>query len=302
MDPLDEPILILSDVHLNAGADWRRTLEALRGLWEGSATVLFNGDTMSSNLSRDEGRRREVLDALGDLCRTDGVTPVLLGGNSDHFLNAPRHCFLSGGRILVLHGDVLLPNCSPWRRQAPQLGEARREALQAMTPRERHSLQGRLDASLTALREVEQHRGSSLRLGEAGLWRKLTWLGNVLTHPGRVLAVLLAWREMPHLAASFAARYAPSAQYLVVGHLHRRGIWNVNGRTIINTGSFEGPGKPLMVRLDRGVLSVRDVRRTRGRYLPGEILACYPAGAIDPAPRTGSRPEPPRQIQPRSST
>lgn len=271
MTDLPEPIVVLSDVHVNAWSDWRGQLESLRGLWQDAGSVIFNGDTMNSNVSREVESRQEVLDYVDELCRADGVKPLLVAGNSDHYLREPRYVFLGGGKVLVLHGDVLLANSSPWRSTAPQLGAARSEALKALSPEDRETLSGQDHCAMEALRRVDPG-------DEMPRDHKPTFLGAVrcyagwLARPRLVAAVLRVWWKMPAIAAEFLHRYAPQAEVIVLGHAHRSGVWHVDGKTIINTGSFEGPGVPLVAQVCDGAVHVRAVTRDQGAYSLGRTL------------------------------
>jgi len=75
------------------------------------------------------------------------------------------------------------------------------------------------------------------------------------------------WRKIPKLAASFLQEHAPLARFGVFGHTHHAGIWNINDRVIINTGSFGFPGRPRAVTIDDDrTLSVWPIRTRNGAY------------------------------------
>jgi len=271
MTSIAEPIIILSDIHLNASTDWKSYLEKLRGLWRGAGTVIFNGDTMDWSISNDAKHRREVVDFIHDRCRPDGVEPVLIGGNTDHHLRGPRHLFLANGRVLVFHGDVIFPESSPWRSNARELHVARAAALRQMPHEERTSLEGQLGAALQALRVCDRQNDGP-RHSDPGLSRKMASIINWLKKPWRITEVMQVWWKLPGTAASFMERYAPDAEVLVFGHAHRRGVWRKGGRTIINTGSFEWPAGPFVVKVDGSTLTVRRVALREGNYVPGKEI------------------------------
>ncbi|MCG8508950.1 MAG: metallophosphatase family protein, partial [Rhodospirillales bacterium] len=83
------------------------------------------------------------------------------------------------------------------------------------------------------------------------------WLGFVLLH---------YWTTLPARARNFMRQHAPQAEYFVLGHTHRHGIWQRGQRTIINTGCFGFPGRPLAVVLEGNYLTVWRILQQRGVY------------------------------------
>ncbi len=281
-----EPVVVISDVHLDACENVERKLNQLRPLWRGASAVIFNGDTMNSNLSRFDNARRDIVELIERICREDGVEPLMITGNSDRHLAGVRHVTLGSGRIVVLHGDVVFPSASPWRAEAKQLLTERKRAIESLPQAQRQTLAGQLEAATLAYRSVALSDDRPCRRKPWYL-PALIWSLPWLARPRRVLAVLRAWRDMPKLTAAFIDRYAPQAELVVIGHAHHRGIWRVGSRTIINTGSFERFFRPLMVQFADGKLVVRKIDRNNGDYVPGEILDYFTvAESPDPTGRS----------------
>ena len=88
---LREPVVVLSDLHLNRSDSWKERLDQFRGLWAGAATVVFNGDTLDWFTATDADKSQEILDYLRHLCGEDGARAVLLAGNSDNGIVPDRH-------------------------------------------------------------------------------------------------------------------------------------------------------------------------------------------------------------------
>ena len=155
-----------------------------------------------------------------------------------------------------MHGDALHPAVAPWTRSA--------KALQERTEREIAS--GKHD-DLASRLEIAQHVGHSefLReyvlsnLGESSARR-------ILARPIEVPMVLRYWQKEPALAEQFLERYAPQARVLIVGHSHRRGVWQRAGRTIINTGAFMFPGRPQCVVHQADELSIYRIVKRKGTF------------------------------------
>ena len=278
-------MVVLSDVHLRVGGDWRSALDRLRGLWAGAGTVIFNGDTMSNALVTDEAARAEIVAGLTDLCAADGARAMLLTGNTDYCIGAPRHVFLAGGRALVTHGDVILEQVSPWHGAGGRIARARADALAEMPPERRDTLEGQLAAANEAIARMRQF-APRRRRGEGTFTRRIGWYLRLLMRPPALWAVLNFWRRMPRLAAEFLDRYADDARMMILGHAHWPGVWRVADRWIVNTGTFERPlARALVVRVEGAGVEIRKVVRRKGLCLPGPVVGCYDVG--DPATRPG---------------
>lgn len=261
-----EPVTVVSDVHLGWSGPWRRRVEGLRGIWAGSRTAVFNGDTIDSAVAADAGRSREILGHISGVCEQDGVRAVFLSGNADHGISARRHLLLAGGRVLVTHGCVVFPDISPWDFSSEALEAARAAALDGLGLERRRTLEGQLQAVSEALSAVRENRapGSQDPAGTAG--RGFRWW-----MPGVWAAwrSLRAWRRAPSLAAALLEECAPDVKCLVMGHTHWPGVWRRRGRIVVNTGSFIGPRGPWVVRVDGGTVIVRRVQRDQGHCAPG---------------------------------
>eukprot|EP00752_Nemacystus_decipiens_P015231 g13564.t1 len=224
--------LILSDTHLGKPGSPRA--DALRPVWQGVDELVINGDAAEVQIPWLRGTAVRELDRLEELARQDGIRVTLISGNHDAYLTDRRCLQLAEGSILVMHGDALHPAVAPWTRHA--------NALQVRTERE---LARAEQKDLATRLDIAQHIGHSeflkeyviSSLGESTLRR-------ILARPIEVPRVLWYWRREPAFAELFMQDYAPKAKVLIVGHSHRRGVWQRGGRTIINTGAFMFPGKP----------------------------------------------------------
>ena len=165
-----EPIVILSDVHLRHRAHWRQDALRLRPLWQGARTVLFNGDTMTGNLACRPTRCRRIADYLRALCRGDGAEAIFLAGNSDCLISPVRHVRLLG-RVLVTHGDVFFPQVSLWRLDRQAARDVRRQALNALPPERRETLEAQLWAAQAVTDSLHGPEDRSRSLPRC-LWRR----------------------------------------------------------------------------------------------------------------------------------
>lgn len=264
--------MVLSDVHMPLRCRPQRAAERLSGLWRGARTVVLNGDTFNRRLSWDEQRLDEAVGAIRTRAAADGAQVVLLAGNTDARASRRRHLFLAGRAVLVTHGDVIFEDLSPWLPRPAMRIATRRRALEKMPPEKRRSLEGQLAAAGETWLSfgeafVAAHRRR--RLPGTRLTNLLWWTG----HPAKILRILSAWRNAPRLAAEFLDQFAPGVPVMVFGHTHRAGVWRIGDRTLINTGGFEAPARPLVVHVAAGRLRVSRVLRGRTVCRPGKTIA-----------------------------
>ena len=267
---LREPVVVLSDLHLNRSDSWKERLDELRPLWAGAATVVFNGDTLDWFTATDTPKSEEILDYLRRLCEEDGTRPMLLAGNSDNSIVPDRHVFLGGGGVLVTHGDVLFPGISPWRARSKDLLAIRRRVLREMTASRRATLEGQLASASRTMSTLRQETLEGIEdlseLREAPWWRE---------NPAGLVALLRTWWVTPKMAVRFLAEFAPQASVIVIGHTHRSGVWERDGRTVINTGSFARAAKPLTVWVSGDTLTARTVIKDSSGLRPGKALTSF---------------------------
>ncbi len=203
---------------------------------------------------------------LFDLCEHDGVELTLLSGNHDPFITDLRHLRLAGGQVFVTHGDALHPAVAPWSPAAARMRKAHAEALAAVEGESRDHLETMLAASQHASKaewfELEEEASHSSIMA-------------MLVRPWAWISVLRYWRLFPRLAAEFAQRHAPDSRFILIGHTHRAGIWEFDGRTVVNTGAFGFPGTPRAVRIEGQTMSVLRIRYDGATYRLAETIARY---------------------------
>lgn len=253
----DHRIVILSDLHLGRPHCAARSADALRPLWRRASHVILNGDVAEVHNRAHWSRAACQTMRLFDLCEMDNVGLTLLSGNHDPFISDIRHVHLHGGSVFVTHGDVLHPAVAPWSPAAGRMRKAHARAISALAPEQRDHLESILSAS-----QFASHAEWSQLEAEAShssVWR-------MLVSPLAILQVIYYWHVFPRLAAQFADRHTPDARFIVLGHTHRSGIWTVGDRTVINTGSFGFPGRPMAVVVDDVSLTVMRVRLQGDAY------------------------------------
>lgn len=250
------PVRIFSDLHLGHRASRIEDVENLRPLFRGAGTVIFNGDTWEELSPHWRERSAEMLAQLRTLLGEEGCDSIFLPGNHDPGWEGTGFIELAEGRILVTHGDTLLRDGAPWKREMLAGGDVvdalwEEHPTADTDPIVRHRLAREIARRLPSL---------SHPTGKSLLARAL----DAAFPPKRALAMLHAWTNQGKLGERFCERYFPSAELLVIGHFHCRGARESGGRTVINTGSFVVPGPAGWVEWDGETLSAGRIREASG--------------------------------------
>ncbi len=251
---MDGRIVIISDLHLGRPHQSAKSAQALRPLWRGAQHLVINGDVAEVHHPKHWSIAARETMQLFDLCEADGVELTLLSGNHDPYVSDVRHLHMADDRVFVTHGDVLHPAVAPWSPASGRIREAHEEALAALGPELRNDLESRLSACQHAsyaewqnVKELEEEAIHSTFFG-------------MLIRPWALMKVLRYWWIFPALAAEFTKVHSPEAKFIVLGHTHRPGVWEIADRVIINTGSFGFPGTPRAVVIEEDKLRVVRIR------------------------------------------
>ncbi len=258
------PLRVLSDLHLGHRASRIPNAESLRPLFRGVGTVVFNGDTWEPLAPSWHESSAALLADLKCILKDEGCDSVFLRGNHDPELQGPAHLSLADGRIVITHGDAVLHSSSPWKREilnAPHIIEK----IWSEHPDAESNLESRLEiARQIAVQLPSQHHPDDRTL----LARAI----DAAFPPKRALAMLDAWAFQGSYGNRFCEAYFPKAEYLIIGHFHRAAIIRKTQRTIINTGSFVIPSKPLYVDWDGASLSCGKIHLHQTSFRVGDRI------------------------------
>ena len=286
---MPEKILILSDLHLGRPRHSVASALMLRPVWQGVDRLILNGDVAEIHHPRHRSTAARETIALLDACEEDGVEVTLLSGNHDPFLSDLRHMACSGGRVFITHGDALHPAIAPWSPRASAMRSAFERAIGAdaqtgESPLERHLRAAQFAAHAEWQAFEHELERSSLR--------------SMLIRPWALWQVIDYWRRFPGLVAAFGRKHYPEAAVLVTGHTHHQGIWRIDERTVINTGSFGFPGRPRGVVISGNEVAVHAIKRRTHSYMlvPDPITRIQLAQLESPdnAPRSATNIRPVR--------
>lgn len=261
---MNEPVRILSDLHLGHKISRIKQVSALRPLITGAGTLIFNGDTWQELAPLFRKEAHAMLDELRWLSAEEGVDTIFLPGNHDPSWPNKGWIELANGRIIVSHGDSLLFDGSPWKREI--LGN-REEILEmwrqfpnaSNDPAQRHEL-ARMIARKFCSVEHPSGRHFIHRAWDAAF--PLT----------RAFFMLESWIHQGIHGATFLERYFPKAEVLVMGHFHQRGCWQHRNKLIINTGTFMDPGRAQWVEWHRNQLSRGHIIESPQGFRLGDVI------------------------------
>ena len=259
------PLRIFSDLHLGHQASRIDEVEKLRSLFRGAGTVIFNGDTWEELSPPWREHSAEMLAQLRDLLLEEGCEMIFLPGNHDPGWEGSGFMELAEGRIAITHGDALLRNGAPWKREMLKNPEVI-DDLWSRFPNAATEIGSRLElARAIAKRMATTHPTDGRSLVARAL--------DAAFPPQRALHIISAWLQQGTHGAHFCETYLPQAEILIVGHFHCQGIRKAHGKTVINTGSFVVPGPAGWVEWDGETLSSGRI------YEAGETFSMRPKSA-----------------------
>ncbi len=261
---MKEPVRVISDLHLGHRVSRVKRVGTLRPLLAGAGTVVFNGDTWQELAPGFAERSAAMVGDLKSICAELGCEAVFLAGNHDPGWPGKGWVTLAGGKILITHGDALLFDGAPWKRELlTQQGRVR--GMWAAHPRADRDAGERLRLAREIARNFPTRRHSRGR----AIWQRAC---DAIFPPQRALKILEAWITQASAGAGFCDRYFPETEILVIGHFHFAGCWRVGGRRVINTGAFVSPGPAHWVDWEDGWLSRGTVDESAGDFRRGKVL------------------------------
>jgi len=268
---VDEPIRILSDLHLGHSASLARDISQIQPLFLGARTVVFNGDTIEMRSPRDREQADARLHAVHEFCAEQEASSYFINGNHDPIISTLNHLEIDEGRVLVTHGDVLFHETSPHRPRRFRTSMLDRRVAD-LSPEELAHFEQILSTNKRVTAFVDDY-GFNIPDGQ---WGKFTTFMRQTWPPRRLVHMVASWTNTPVNAINLVRAYRPHARVVVVGHTHLPGIWHRHGYTVINTGSFLPVLGRLAVDFEAGHVTVRKVDFRRGHFHLGRTLSRIP--------------------------
>lgn len=254
--------IILSDLHFGKPNSTAVTAQQFRSLWKGCQSLILNGDTTEAHSINSSEKSKALTTELCRLAKEDGIQTTAVAGNHDPEISKTNSIWLWDKRVLVFHGHAVFPGVAPWSWRAPFIRQRREDLLKKGGDGFEDQLEAVRLASLAAAKgEFKQHRPSLLHMASLAIPASFR--------------VLHSWWNFPEYTSRWVNQFASSAKYVIVGHTHHAGIWNVDGRVIINTGCFGFPSHPRAVIIDEDELTVYRLRLLNNRYTLGRIYSSW---------------------------
>ena len=269
---LQEPIVILSDVHIGLPSSKVNDPLQLAPLIQGAGTVIFNGDTVEMRTQQKRSSAIATVEQLKKICAAYGATPIFINGNHDPVISTINQVELWDSRILITHGDILFHKISPWSWEGDVVGEEHTRLLNELESADFVDFEKRLFISKKAslIFEMHEHRFPMGRTHAILSFLKEFW------PPWRPFQVLKYWADTPKLAVQLSETFRPHAEIILIGHTHLGGIWQLHNKTIINTGSFLPFSGCFGVQIHNGYFAVREILEKNGKFKWGiPHFACH---------------------------
>ena len=258
---------IISDLHLGHSASLLKNPVMLEPVLDGVDHLVLAGDVWQQRkigLAREEAR--QLFEELLELARMRGVTVDLLRGNHDPEGGAGV-IWLADREVLVTHGDAIYDDATPWSRE---IGHYRAEVNAII---EKYKPQNHLAAAC-----ADRAKEIALVLKVIPLPKlppPFNFFATALWPPSRTLEMLRVWRGMGKQGVSFLEHSGEGAKVLVCGHFHQAGIWERDGKVMINTGSFMKGSRSWAVDLNEDKLTAREIELNGEHFVPGEVKGLW---------------------------
>lgn len=235
----------------------------LESLLEGVNHLVLAGDVWQQR-KKDSARERglRLFRGLEERVKKKGISWEILRGNHDPD-EGKGVAWLADRAVLVTHGDAVYDHATPWSRE---LGRYRKEVDAIVR---KYAAQ---TASAEACSERAREIAHVLQLVPLPkLPPPLNFFATALWPPSRSFEILRVWGGMGKTGLKFLERAGEGARVLVCGHFHRAGIWEGNGRLMVNTGSFMRGSRPWAVDLVEEELTARELVQSGGDYVLGAV-------------------------------
>jgi predicted phosphodiesterase len=269
---VEDPIRIISDLHLGHSASLAREIAQVEPLFDGVRSVIFNGDTVEMRSERNRDRAEQILKEVQAFCARQRAATCFINGNHDPIISTINHVELGAGSLLVTHGDVLYhENASSWTRGGVRRG-ARPRLLHQLDKNERATLEQILSTNKRGHHAAFSTDDFNI---PNGAWGQFTTFMRQTWPPRRFVHMVSSWKDNPVHAVDLIRLYRPAARCVIVGHTHFPGVWHQRGCHVINTGSYLPVLGRLAVDFSNGVITVRKVVMRRRKFHLGRQVARF---------------------------
>ena len=239
---------MISDLHLGHPACRVDSIEQLRPLFEGVATVVFNGDTIEQRSPLLIEYANQLFEQLKQLLDELNVAAIFLRGNHDPNISTTEYLELPEFNTLIIHGDCLYKSLSPWNPKIWKL-EPQFEVLKQEIEADYTDFDSNLDTRLKYTQACRLIAAGDEAKSVKKRFKKIRSAIQLIYPFRRPVEILRCWIGHGGLVNRFRQQYDIKSRYLLCGHIHRPGIHSltVTGTTGINTGGFLSLGSAHLV-------------------------------------------------------
>lgn len=267
----DERLRIFSDLHFRDPRGELHELEHFAPLLGDADRVVFNGDSIDTQVPSMARHSGELL----AFTARSGRHIDWLSGNHDPDFCDRAELSLADGRVWITHGDVFFDAIAPWSHHAAEIRRRIAENTSGLSATD----SARIETRLRLHRIVARAMPEPPHLFEPGLAHRAYRVAHALFPPRRLVSILHTWATTPRTVAALARAQRPQARVVLLGHTHYPGVWRVRGRrgeptiTVINTGSFTRPFGALFVELHGEHFRVVRIQRSSQGFREGRVVA-----------------------------
>jgi predicted phosphodiesterase len=268
---VEEPIRIISDLHLGHSASLARNIAQVEPLFQDVRSVVFNGDTIEMRSERSRERAQEILLEVQQFCRQQHAATCFINGNHDPIISTTNHLELGEGSLLVTHGDVLFHETPHRSGRATHRNGGRPKFPRQLSVNDRATLEQILSTNKRVSHAISYEDFTIPN----GPWGQFTTFMRQTWPPRRFVSMVSNWKDNPGRAVDLVRVYCPRTRCVIVGHTHLPGIWHRHGYHVINTGSYLPMLGRLAVDYCDDFITVRKVVLRRGKFHLGRQMARF---------------------------
>ncbi len=254
---------IISDLHLGHSASRLKSVEMLVPILDEVDRLILAGDVWQQRkFGTGQENAERLFDDLLSLAKKRGVVVEVLRGNHDPD-SGKGAAWLADRAVLVTHGDAVYDDATPWSREIGNYREEIDTIIQKYDPKS-----NRAEACSDRAREI------ALTLKVIPLPKlpsPFDFFVTALWPPSRSIEMLRVWRGMGKEGLRFLDRAGEGACVLVCGHFHQAGIWEADGKVMINTGAFMQGSRPWAVDVNGDKLTARELVVFDGTFKLGSV-------------------------------
>ncbi len=270
---MSEKIRIVSDLHVGHHASVIEDISTARALTEDVDRLIFNGDTlelMYGDLNSSHYNATKQKELFDRETASWGIKIDLVTGNHDPSISDTHSLSICDNQIFITHGDSLFKEVAPWSSNVKNLSisSSRINVQQTGRPEDLHAYLAQFKQVSIDAHKLEDGYNPTL-------WGKTKILLHQAWPPTTPFKILSCWRQVPDRAISLAKRFGLDHKFIVVGHTHNPGVWQRDGRIVINLGAyFPWPGARC-IDIDGRQLVVRKISKRNNRIALGKAIATF---------------------------